>query len=116
MTDRPLYRYSAKLIRVIDGDTVVLEIDLGFRCSIHDQHVRLLGVNTPELNGPNGLQAVDAKLFTTLWFRDAPTVYIESYRDRELDSFGRILARVFREGDPVSLNDALLAAGKAVQM
>jgi micrococcal nuclease len=116
MTDRPLYRYQARLIRVIDGDTVVLEIDLGFRCSIHDQHVRLFGVDTPELNGPDAMKAVDARQFTTMWFRDAPRVYIESYRDREeQDSFGRILARVYREGDPVSLNDRLLAAGKAVQ-
>jgi micrococcal nuclease len=116
VTDRPLYRYSAKLIRVIDGDTCVLEVDLGFRHHIHDQHVRLLGVNTPELHGARALMGAAAQVFTQMWFRDAPTVYIESYRDREQDSFGRILARVFREGDPVSLNDALLTAGKAVQM
>lgn len=116
MTDRPLYRYSAKLIRVIDGDTVVLEIDLGFRCRIHDQHVRLLGLDTPELHGPDALKGIAAQMFTTTWFRSSATVYIESYRDQEQDSFGRILARVFREGDPVSLNDALLVAGKAIPM
>jgi micrococcal nuclease len=116
MTDRPLYRYEAKLIRVVDGDTIVLEIDQGFRQFRHDQHVRLLGVDTPELNGPDAWKAIAARQFTTMWFRDAPSVYIESYREREQDSFGRILARVFREGDPVPLNDALLAAGKAVKM
>lgn len=117
MTERPLYRYQAKLIRVIDGDTVVLEIDQGFRQFRHDQSVRLLGVNAPELHGPDALRGLDAQTFTTMWFRGSPMVYIESYRDHgEQDSFGRILARVFREGDPVSLNDALLVAGKAVPM
>jgi micrococcal nuclease len=116
MTDRPLYRYSAKLIRVIDGDTVVLEIDQGFRQFRHDQSVRLLGVNAPELHGPNALKGVDAQEFTRAWFRGSLSVYIESYRDEEADHFGRILAIIYRDGDPVSLNDALLAAGKAVPM
>src|SRR4051812_39086716 len=101
MNDRPLYRYSAKLIRVIDGDTVVLEIDLGFRHHIHDQRVRLLGVNAPELHGSTVLKGVEAQEFTRAWFRGSVSVYIESYRDEEVDHFGRILAVVYREGDPV---------------
>ena len=43
-----MYTYSAKLIRVIDGDSVWLEVDLGFRMSLRD-NFRLLGINTPEL-------------------------------------------------------------------
>lgn len=116
MTDRPLYRYQAKLIRVIDGDTVVLEIDQGFKQFRHDQHARLLRVNAPELHGPEASKGLDAQMFTQTWFMGHPAVYIESYRDREVDSFGRILVIIYREGDPVSLNDALLTAGKAVQM
>ena len=42
-----IYEYRAKCIRVIDGDTVHLEVDLGFRMSCH-HHFRLLGIDTPE--------------------------------------------------------------------
>jgi micrococcal nuclease len=116
MKDRPLYRYAARLVRVIDGDTVILEIDQGFKQFRHDQSVRLLGVNTPEIHGPTASAGLDAQMFTRTWFLGFPPVYIESYRDREQDSFGRILAVVYREGDPVSLNDALVTAGKATKM
>lgn len=45
-----MYEYKAELVRVIDGDTVVLRVDVGF--DIHVQkHFRLLGIDTPELRG-----------------------------------------------------------------
>ena len=44
----PAYRYRAKLVRVVDGDTIDLDIDLGFYIRITER-VRLEGVNTPEI-------------------------------------------------------------------
>jgi len=44
---RRMYTYKAKLIRVIDGDTIDAEIDLGFGVFMR-QRVRLYGINTPE--------------------------------------------------------------------
>lgn len=62
MTEIPVvtYTYAAKLDRVIDGDTAVLLIDLGFNCST-TQHVRFKGYNAPELHGPNATKAHQAK-------------------------------------------------------
>lgn len=54
------YTYPAKLERVVDGDTAVLLIDLGFSCST-TQPVRLKGYNAPELFGPNATKAHQAK-------------------------------------------------------
>lgn len=54
------YTYPAKLERVIDGDTAVLLIDLGFNCST-TQSIRLKGYNAPELYGPNATMAHQAK-------------------------------------------------------
>lgn len=54
------YTYPAKLERVIDGDTAVLLIDLGFSCST-TQHVRIKGYNAPEMYGPNATKAHQAK-------------------------------------------------------
>ena len=41
------YRYNAKVMRVVDGDTLDLEIDLGFNIKINER-VRLFGIDTPE--------------------------------------------------------------------
>lgn len=45
-----LYEYDAKLVKVVDGDTLDLEVDLGFNIR-HEIRVRLLGVDTPETYG-----------------------------------------------------------------
>ena len=42
-----MYNYKAKLLRVVDGDTVDAEIDLGFKIFIKDR-IRLMGIDTPE--------------------------------------------------------------------
>lgn len=47
-------------MRVIDGDTVVLDIDLGFDTWLRNQTIRLYGLNTPEITGeekPEGLKS-----------------------------------------------------------
>lgn len=44
-----MYKYNCIIVRVIDGDTVVVDIDLGFDTWLKNQYVRLHGVNTPEV-------------------------------------------------------------------
>ena len=43
-----MYEYSCKILRVIDGDTVDVDIDLGFGVWMHKERVRLHGIDTPE--------------------------------------------------------------------
>jgi micrococcal nuclease len=43
-----MYEYSAKIIRVVDGDTVDVDIDLGFGVVLSNQRIRLHGIDTPE--------------------------------------------------------------------
>ena len=43
----PPYQYRAKVVRVVDGDTVILSVDLGFRVQ-HEISVRLARINAPE--------------------------------------------------------------------
>ena len=43
-----MYEYPCKIIRVIDGDTVDVDIDLGFAVWLKKQRIRLYGVDTPE--------------------------------------------------------------------
>lgn len=41
-------RYNVKLLKVVDGDTVDVDIDLGFGVWLHDERVRIMGIDTPE--------------------------------------------------------------------
>ena len=43
-----MYEYSCKIVRVVDGDTVDVDIDLGFGVWMHKERVRLYGIDTPE--------------------------------------------------------------------
>ena len=43
-----VYEYSCKIVRVVDGDTVDVDIDLGFGVWMHKERVRLHGIDTPE--------------------------------------------------------------------
>ena len=43
-----MYEYKAKLVKVVDGDTVDVDIDLGFGVWLKDERVRVMGIDTPE--------------------------------------------------------------------
>jgi micrococcal nuclease len=43
-----MYEYRAKVVKVIDGDTVDVDIDLGFGVVLTDERVRIMGIDTPE--------------------------------------------------------------------
>ena len=43
-----MYEYSSKIIRVVDGDTVDVDINLGFGVVLANQRIRLYGIDTPE--------------------------------------------------------------------
>ena len=43
-----MYEYKVKIIKVVDGDTVDVDIDLGFGVWLHKERVRLYGIDTPE--------------------------------------------------------------------
>ena len=43
-----MYEYKCKIVKVVDGDTVDVDIDLGFGCWLRDERVRVMGIDTPE--------------------------------------------------------------------
>ena len=88
-----MYTYNAKVIRVIDGDTVELDIDLGF--TIHwKSSCRLYGVNTPELKSSDKderLKALEAKNFL---IQELPVGSDVTINSKKLDKYGRPLVEV----------------------
>ena len=43
-----MYEYRASIVKIIDGDTVDVDIDLGFNVVLKDERVRIAGIDTPE--------------------------------------------------------------------
>lgn len=98
----PDYIYDAKVIRVIDGDTIELLVDLGF--GLHfKMKARLYGIDTPETRTKDLEEkklGMRAKLKTRMWcFRTKDEVIISSHDGNKLQQgkFGRWLVVVWNK-------------------
>jgi micrococcal nuclease len=108
----PPWTYRARCLRVIDGDTLAVQLDLGF--DVHkDETLRLAGVDTPErytAAGKEVTQQVEA------WLRAAPEIiqWPLLISTAKTDKYGRYIAVVADAvTDRPTLNDWLLATGMA---
>jgi micrococcal nuclease len=99
-----MYEYKAETVRVIDGDTVVMRIDVGFDITVVKK-IRLLGVNTPEIRGESREEGLKAKALVEAWLEGEEVVIFTS----KADSFGRYLAEIVCNGE--SLTSYLLKMG-----
>lgn len=113
------YEYKARLVRVVDGDTLILEFDLGFK--IHVQHtVRLLGINTPEIIGEQHVAGKLAKqAVIDALSHSVGDLTVKTHKPAKKDMYGRYIAEVFYVdtlGSTVSLNEWLVAQGLAEQV
>ena len=104
------YVYAARCVQVIDGDTLDLDIDLGFFVTLR-QRVRLRGIDTPELRGKDKDRAVAARTEVTIW-TDGVELLIRTEPD-EADKYGRLLAEIWVDGLATSLSDHLVERGLA---
>ena len=82
-----LYTYNARLVRVVDGDTIVANVDCGFYIHYHAT-LRLLRVNAPEAQTPQG--RVITRRLTRYLTRHKDLIVRTHRRDR----YGRYLAEV----------------------
>ena len=111
--------YGAKLLKVIDGDTIELMVDLGFDIH-HKMRVRLYGINTPESRTKDLAEkelGLKAKKFTEDWFNNHQWVFVNTIPDKN-DKYGRILARIYSSDkidDPKTacLNLDMIQSGNA---
>ena len=111
-----LYVYKAHVVRVIDGDTIVVDIDLGFRISKNGEHLRLEGIDTPEVRGAEREAGLVSKAFVEKWV--AENGHVLYLRTTKQGKFGRWLAYIWESPDVVgdrskSLNQVLLDKGLA---
>lgn len=102
-----LYNYRCKLLRVVDGDTVDLEVDLGLE-TYRRVKCRLYGLNAPEKSTPEGKAAAT---WLTERMARVKTLYVETLKDRT-EKFGRYLA-ILSDENGVVINGEILQAGHA---
>lgn len=104
-----MYEYRAKVVHIVDGDTVDLDIDLGFDVWLKKQRIRLLGIDAPESRTRDleekvyGLMAKDFVISTIPVGSD---VIVRTELD-DKGKFGRILGEIIYNGE-VSLNETLI--------
>lgn len=109
-----LYNYIATVQRVVDGDTLSILIDLGFRIS-WSANCRFAGVNTPELSStvPATKEAAyKAKAFVEDRIKPGDKIRIESHK---LDKYGRPVAKIYYGKDYIHcINEELIKEGLAI--
>jgi micrococcal nuclease len=119
-----IYIYKAELIRIIDGDTVDLIIDLGFD-TLRKERFRLYGIDAPEMNTEEG-KVAEKWLWGAL--RPLEAIYVQTIQletKAKRDKYGRFLAVLYSDlGDlranlppktlaPASINSRMIAEGHA---
>ena len=88
-----MYEYRCKVVKVIDGDTVDVDIDLGFGVWLHKERVRMFGIDTPESRTRDLEEkkyGLAAKKFLTGMLDDDGGIILKTHKDKT-GKFGRIL-------------------------
>ena len=104
-----MYEYSSKIVRVVDGDTVDVDIDLGFGVWMHKQRIRMYGIDTPESRTRDleekkfGLMA---KEIVKKWVPEGSTQTLITRKDKS-GKYGRILGsfKIVFEEEETTLNE-----------
>lgn len=113
----PLFAFvfRARVRRIVDGDTLDVEIDQGMNCR-HIARIRLLGIDCPEKRGETRAAGLDAMQWVADWCcspeRNANWPLV--IQTEKGDAFGRFLAHVWCAKTGLHLNSEIQNAGHAV--
>jgi len=107
-----MYEYKVKeVLRVVDGDTLDLEINLGFSISITSR-IRLAGINAPETRTLDSGEK-ERGLLAKEWLKN-------ELKDQELtiitikeEKYGRMLGHLYTKNNPLTINERMILEGYA---
>ena len=114
-TNDNLYCYRATVLRVVDGDTIDVMLDLGFSVSLKER-IRFYGINAPESrtrDADEKVRGLAAKAFVILWTEAHADENTIRTRIDKRGKFGRILGEIINAAG-VCLNDLMIEQGHAV--
>jgi micrococcal nuclease len=111
-----MYEYRVKkVLKIVDGDTIDVDIDLGFDISFTSR-VRLAGIDTPESRTKDKDEKVlglEVKERLKHLISTANTVVIRTEKMNSSEKYGRILGWLFLDEAEKSVNEVLIADGYA---
>lgn len=104
-----MYQYSAIVRKVVDGDTIEIDIDLGLSSWIHGEKIRLFGIDTPEVYGikkgsPEWEKGNQSSAFVKEHLKENVEVIIETIKDKR-EKYGRYLALIYIKIDQSVVNN-----------
>jgi micrococcal nuclease len=111
-----MYEYRIKKVtKIVDGDTIDAELDLGFNIS-YTQRIRLAGIDTPESRTRDLAEkalGLESKKKLGELIANAKVVVIRTEKPDSSEKYGRILGWLYLDGAEMSVNEALIASGYA---
>jgi micrococcal nuclease len=107
-----VYEYKATIRKIVDGDTVDVDIDLGFDCWMHNQRIRLYGIDTPECRTRNKQEKAHGLLAKKYVQETLIVGEVYALRTREKGKFGRYLGEI--KVGRTTINKLLIKEGLAV--
>jgi micrococcal nuclease len=116
MAEKDPYIYRIKqILRVIDGDTIDADIDLGFDISL-TKRIRLAGVDTPESRTADANEkkyGLESKEWLKHHVENAQHILIKTELPDSTEKYGRIIGHLFINDQETSLNDQMVIEGYA---
>ena len=107
--------YVKKVSKVVDGDTIDVDIDLGFDISFSSR-VRLAGIDTPESRTADKIEkalGLESKEYLKKAIDASKTVVIKTEKMDSSEKYGRILGWVFLDGSEISIKQKMINDGYA---
>jgi len=113
-----MYEYKTKIVKVVDGDTVDVDIDLGFGIWMKDERVRIMGIDTPESRTRDKVEkkfglAAKARLKSLLGKQAILKTQVNKDGEDMKGKFGRILGDFVSE-DGRMVTEVMVAEGHCV--
>lgn len=110
-----MYEYKSKVVKIIDGDTIDVDIDLGFDVVLSKQRIRLYGIDTPEYRTKDKIEKFYGKLSADFLKKNCPKgsyITLKTHLDKK-GKFGRILGEIIVDGN--NLNQQMIEENLAVE-
>jgi len=116
--------YEITLTRIVDGDTIIADIDLGFDIILKSQTIRLNGIDTPEIHSEDEIEKKQGliskqKLTELLTNQNSPLAFnpknniiLFVEKNNYKDKYGRVLGTIFVS--TININEYLISNSYAV--
>ena len=97
-----MYEYRCKILKVVDGDTVDVDIDLGFGMTYKKQRVRLMGIDTPESRTRDLVEKLFGKASKKHLKEILSNAEMLTLVSHDKGKFGRILGELYVNGESIN--------------